>query len=389
MQIPCPSCGEQLPISDQLLGKKIRCGGCRAVVDIPEELGENENGVGPSATVAAIGSNEMPDQAIAPVPSAPTKSPAAQHPTPASAQSDDNAPTMLVDCVCGNRSRVPTSSAGSEVRCPSCQRLMRIPNPPAERNPTFISGGTFPQTPLPKSNTIAAASVAQAPLVHPYPVHPKQQPTEISNTPIIITAVCCLFALMLLIGTAVLLERRSEKLATAEPVQEESESETADRVSFQEGYSMILPPGCKQESREEIGRGSVVYRFNSEAGFGLTVAIIPDESIDLFSSPPKDIRKAFVKGIKGLDINIDAAEIQPKHLLVNGLRAVMFRFSEEEYYTGVRFTYFMVVLDKGTKLVLSFSGKNGDDKEITWPHHWQDSLVTLRNESYVKKPNAN
>ncbi len=145
MQIPCPGCGEQLPISDDLLGKKIRCGGCHVVVEIPKELGEHENGVGASATARAIQLSEMPDQAIAPVQSAATKSPAAQHPTPVSVQPDDNTPTMLVECICGNRSRVPTSSSGSEVRCPSCQRRMRIPNSGFDF-PSCLSNDSFALT---------------------------------------------------------------------------------------------------------------------------------------------------------------------------------------------------------------------------------------------------
>lgn len=390
MQIPCPGCGQQLPISDELLGKKIRCGGCHVVVDIPKELGADKNGVGAAAAVAVVPLNEMPDEAIAPVQPAPTKSPAAQHPAPVLAQPDGNTSAMLVDCVCGNRSRVPTSSSGTEVRCPGCQRLMRIPNPPAEGNPASISEGSYPTTPLPlpRSGTTAASSVAQAPIDHPYPVQPKQQSTN-DNIPIIITAVSCLFGLVLLIGTVIVFDNFSDDppSANVEPLQEESDSMTTERVDFQEGYSMLLPAGCKQESRQETERGNIVYRFRSEEGYGLTVAIIPDESIDRFSTPPKEIRQAFVKGVPELDLDINV-EVQPKHLSLNGMRAVLFRFCEQEVYTGVRFTYLMVVLDTRRKLVLNFAGKHGDDQQITWPHHWYDSLVTLRSEPHVKKPNA-
>ncbi len=215
---------------------------------------------------------------------------------------------------------------------------------------------------------------------------PKLQPTKNNNIPIIITAVSCLFGLVLLIGTVIVFDNLSDNPPSAaeEPVREESNSMTTERVDFQEGYSMLLPAGCKQESREETERGYIVYRFRSEEGFGLTLAIIPDESIDRFSTPPKTIRQAFVKGVPELDLNIDV-EVQPKRMSVDGMRAVLFRFYEQDVYRGVRFTYFMVVLDTGRKLVLNFAGKHGDDDSVTWPQHWYDSLVTLRSERYVKK----
>ena len=355
MQIPCPSCGEQLPITSELLGTKIRCGGCQMVVDIPPQLDHQER-----------------DDAESP---------------------DDNSPSMLVDCVCGNRSRVPTSSAGSEVRCPSCQQLMRIPRP-SPRDPTFVSGGAFPTSlPVPASGTKPPTSVTQAPIDHPYPVQHRQSNRDKNEyTAIYITAVLCFFGLVLVIGAGMLVEDVSEPPPTTqvEVVPEKESNPNTTRVEFQEGYSMQIPVGCKQESRQEMEQGPVVYRFRRGHEFAVTVAIIQDETIDRFSRPPKQLRKAYVKGVPELVLDV-AADVQPKQITINGMRAVMFRFYERETYRGVKFTYFMVALDQGNKLVLNFHGRYGDqeadDENIQWPHLWYESLLTLRSNSYVEDTN--
>ena len=150
---------------------------------------------------------------------------------------------------------------------------------------------------------------------------------------------------------------------------------------------MILPAGFKQESREETQRGYIVYRFRSEKGYKLTLAMIPTK--DRF--PPKDYSEALVKSVPELSQGIDA-ELQPTRFTVDGLQANVFFYYEKETYRGVTFTYLMVAMDSGRKLVLKFSGKYGgyheQDESITPPDHWRDSLLSIRRVRRSERPNA-
>jgi hypothetical protein len=379
MQIPCPGCGEQLPLSDELLGKKIRCGGCQRVVDVPTEIRGPEDSVAAADSAAPVEFIQTPEA------------------SPASAQPADNVTTMLVDCACGNRSCVPTSSSGSELRCPSCHRMMRIPNPPAPRLATNLHpGGTLPATPppvLPKSQTSSAA-LGRSAASQPYRVQPKRQPA--SNLPIIITAVSCLVGLALLIGTAILVDNFSDDLTTAnqaantaeEPANEASSLLAAKRVAFQEGYSMSLPVGCEPVSREQTDRGYIVYRFRNEHGLRLTIAIIPSETFARNSKPPQEISQTSVKGVSELNLHADT-KVTPTYVVVDRMRAAAFRFYEKQTYsTRFTFTYRMVAMDEGRKLVLNFHGMYGDENSLTPPQHWYDSLLTLRREGNLEKSDA-
>lgn len=162
-----------------------------------------------------------------------------------------------------------------------------------------------------------------------------------------------------------------------------------ERADFQEGYSMELPTGFKQESREETERGYIVYRFRSDEGYRFTLAIIPDESIDRFTAPPQDYSKALVKSVRELSQGIDV-EVQPRRVNVDGMKANVFYYWEKETYRGVTFTYLMVAMDRGRKLLLKFAGKYGgyhdQDEDIVLPDHWYDSLLTLRHERGLEEP---
>ncbi len=153
---------------------------------------------------------------------------------------------------------------------------------------------------------------------------------------------------------------------------------------------MMLPTGFKQESREETERGYIVYRFRSEEGYRFTLAIILDDSIDRFTMPPRDYSKALVKSVPELSQDIDA-EIQPRRETVDGMPATVFHYYEKETYRGVTFTYLMVAMDRGKKLVLKIAGKYGgyhwQDDDIVLPDHWYDSLLTLRHFRRTEKPN--
>ena len=290
MQIPCPGCGKQLPLNDELMGKKIRCGGCLRVVEIPLPSAEQEHAADASATAATVPGRQPPES------------------TAAAASPADNTPTMLVDCPCGNRSCWPISSSGSEVRCPGCGRLMRIPNPPAQGKTTSLFSGTLPAAlpALPKSQ--ATKSPVNSPVtVHPHRRQPRQQPTN--NTPIIITAVSCLFGLALIIVSAIVIdnlgedpETATEANATAEPVNEPDSLLATKRVGLQEGYSLLLPVGCAPVSREVTDKGYVVYRFRDEQGLRLTVAMIPQPRNQRAATLPKQISRGFGEGCERTDL---------------------------------------------------------------------------------------
>jgi hypothetical protein len=162
-----------------------------------------------------------------------------------------------------------------------------------------------------------------------------------------------------------------------------------ERTVFQEGYSMILPPGFKQESREETERGYIVYRFRSEDGYRFTLAIIPNESIDRFTNLPQNLSKALVKGVRELSEGMDV-EVQSVRVTAGVMPATVFRYYEKETYRGVTFTYLMVAMDSGRKIVLKIAGKYGGysehDEDIILPDHWYDSLLTLRHERRFEKP---
>lgn len=190
--------------------------------------------------------------------------------------------------------------------------------------------------------------------------------------------------LILVVGVAVLWSSMAVEPpgTTVESVQVESDS-SKDRTAFQEGYSMVLPIGFKQESKEETERGYIVYRFRSDEGYKFTFAIIPDESIGRFTNPPNDLSRALVKSVPELSEGVDG-EVPPQRVTADGMAATVFRYYETETYRGVTFTYLMVALDPGRRLVLKFAGKYGgyseQDEDIMMPDHWYDSFITLRRE---------
>ncbi|MDG2223977.1 MAG: hypothetical protein P8L85_21535 [Rubripirellula sp.] len=205
---------------------------------------------------------------------------------------------------------------------------------------------------------------------------------SISNDLIIYTAIICLFILILLIVASMVFRR-----VMADPVEAtvaEVPSETAiaaTRFEFDEGYSIMLPLEFKELSRQETERGYAVYRFQDGEGCRFTAAIIPNEAYSRMTSPPRDYAKALIKSVPELSEGVDG-DVQPTRVTVGSLPATIFRFYEKETYRGVNFTYHMVVMDRGKKLVLRFAGKYGGYSErsesITMPDHWYDSLLTLK-----------
>jgi hypothetical protein len=209
---------------------------------------------------------------------------------------------------------------------------------------------------------------------------------SISNAAIGIAAILCFGGLLLVISVTLIIGKvfyESEDNALSSE-QNQVDSAAQPSVSeFEEGYSFMLPAGFGKRTRRETADGDVVYGFSGEDGCTLTFAIFDDKSTDslYLPSPPKTYAEAIVKSVPELDHQIDG-EIQPVHFSLDGMPGVFFRFYEKETYRGVVFTYYMVAVDRGKKLVLKTSGKHGKiselSKSIQMPSHWYDAMMTLR-----------
>lgn len=222
-------------------------------------------------------------------------------------------------------------------------------------------------------------------------MHFNQDPEpSISNQSIIVTAVSCLLALILVIGTAVLISSlmKSPSVPIEEAVQAPDPPEVA-ATYFQEGYSIVPPDGFELESREERENGVIIYRFRGQERCRFTFAILPDESIDRFTSTPTDYSATVVASIPELSEDI-GGEVDPLRDVVGGMSANVFRFYEKETYRGVHFTYLMIALEPGKKLILKIEGKYGayheNDTDISMPEHWLDALKTFRRVPDWEKP---
>jgi len=368
MQIICLSCGKGLSVSNQRQGEKILCDGCDTMIDAISGM--------PAATAAE------------PMPGAASHSASAVSPAPETAPGTTE---LKVTCVCGAQLRV-SASAGNTVRCHSCQRMLTFDNraTPQIADPMPVSPvPAAAVTPAFDSASLSRDYSSPAPASR-YSIPASGEPT-ISNNAIIITAVSCLCVLILVIGTAVLWSALSEE-ANSRPIAESVVAESTgpmkvERTVFQEGYSMVLPTGFKQESREETEQGYIVYRFRDEDGCKITFAIIPDASIYRFTNLPNKPSEAIVEGIPELSEGLDV-DVQPTRWSAGGMGAALFRYYEKETYRGVNFTYLMVVMDSGRKLVLKIGGKYGryseHDENIMMPRHWYDALLTFREERKVQ-----
>ncbi len=183
LQVVCPGCGSRLPVDDSMIGKKIRCGGCNALIDIPKR---------------EVKANPVSESV-----------PANQRVKPA-------ANTMLVICTCRARFTVPTSARGTQQRCPTCGNLVLVPSP--------SSAAPSPVRPRNQSVFTPARLPSSPPLQNPYR---RQQATPKSNKPIIVTAVVGVAALILVIGGTLAIQFFNDyRLAKAE-----TEAETASEKS--------------------------------------------------------------------------------------------------------------------------------------------------------------
>ncbi len=264
---------------------------------------------------------------------------------------------MQITCPrCGKRLPLHPQTYATQIRCGGCQSLIDVP-------------AAHPQG------------------VQSFPVHPDSyRNTSISDKAIIITAVSCVSGLIVVIGMALAvssLTTASSEVAV-EPIAEPTHL-NSHQTEFQEGYSMTLPAGFKQQSRDETERGYIVYRYRSVEGYRFTLAILPNEAITRRTNPPREVSNTLVKSIPELSAGIDA-DIQPVRVSLEGMPATVFRYYEKETFRGVTFTYIMVAMDRERKIVMRFSGKYGgyneQDDNITMPDEWYDSLLSFHGSQY-------
>ncbi|MDA7905156.1 hypothetical protein N9A80_02305 [Rhodopirellula sp.] len=204
-----------------------------------------------------------------------------------------------------------------------------------------------------------------------------------SNSTIAISAFLCFGGLILVVATTLFISEISHKPNDANLLVEPTEKKAKTPVvtQFEEGYSMILPSGFAHQTKRMTEDGDIVYGFTSEDGCILTFAIINDDSIERFSSPPKTYSASLVERVPELSEGTEG-EVPPERISVGGMPSVLFRFYEKETYRGVIFTYHMVTMDRGTKLVIKTSGKYGsysdEETNIRMPDHWYDSMLSLQ-----------
>lgn len=225
--------------------------------------------------------------------------------------------------------------------------------------------------------------------VQPYrSTEPTARRDSISNSAIIIAAIFCLGALILVIVTTLVIREvfyETAQTATNDAANPHELNQALPQppevTTFDEGYSIILPSGFAGQTRLETTTGDIVYTFTAESGCKLHFALINDDTIDRFASPPKSYQDSLIQHIPDFSVGIEG-EVAPERVTINGMPSVLFRFYEKETFRGVVFTYYMVSMDRGKKLALKIAGKYGnysdEDANISMPDHWYDSMLTLK-----------
>ena len=208
--------------------------------------------------------------------------------------------------------------------------------------------------------------------------------STISNNTIVIAGILCLGGLLFVIATTLVISNVFYEPPSVVNEATEAKIDTPQTrlpSEFDEGYSLTLPAGFGKRMRRETPMGDTVYTFTGDNGCKLTFALINDDSLDRFSGPPRTYPESLIAHIPELSRGIEG-EVPPERLIVGGMPTVLFRFYEKETFRGVVFTYYMVSMDRGKKLVLKVAGKYGNysdaDSLINMPDHWYEAMQTLK-----------
>jgi len=96
----CHRCEKAMQVADSAAGKKARCPGCQALLDIPE--GVHHRPAAASSGVTAVGSIS-------------------------SESKPSSVPIQVICSTCGKELLAPALAAGKAVRCPGCRAAVKVP----------------------------------------------------------------------------------------------------------------------------------------------------------------------------------------------------------------------------------------------------------------------
>lgn len=207
-----------------------------------------------------------------------------------------------------------------------------------------------------------------------------------TNATIIIIGLAVLGTLsgvfMMTLGYDAFSDRLEEQREIAAEVIEEEKVEPPTKQSVRyQGYAFDLPIGYQVVSEQTEDDGTVVVRYSGEDGCHFIFALLRREEWDRFTSPPSVYDDAIEPEIKGLDHAL-GTELLAQKVGAGGMPASFFQFYERETFRGIDFTYLLVAMHRGEKVMLKFGGKYNRLKEdvefVEMPEHWRDCLLTLR-----------
>ena len=219
----------------------------------------------------------------------------------------------------------------------------------------------------------------------PYYQRPTPEPV-VSNLGIIVVAVASFVALaclvMLVLGVDLFTSKRQAQLQ--EKRRGACGSRSCLRLPTRVSNTSVTPssyPSITPKVSEETGEeGQTVLRYSGEDGCHFIFALITDPAWDRFTSPPAVYDEAVVPNIQGLDEAL-GSELLAQRIGVQGMPASLFQFYERETFRGIDFTYLLVAMHRGNKVMMKFGGKYNRYKEdvefVNMPEHWREYLLTL------------
>ncbi|MGC6447271.1 MAG: hypothetical protein ACON5J_12665 [Rubripirellula sp.] len=219
----------------------------------------------------------------------------------------------------------------------------------------------------------------------PYYQRPTPEPV-VSNLGIIVVAVASFVALaclvMLVLGVDLFTSKRQAQLQEKEEVRAAAETPPPTDQSVEHfGYTFKLPVDYAKVSEETSEEGQTVIRYSGEDGCHFIFALLTDPAWDRFTSPPAVYDEAVVPNIQGLDEAL-GSELLAQRIGVQGMPASLFQFYERETFRGIDFTYLLVAMHRGNKVMMKFGGKYNRYKEdvefVNMPEHWREYLLTLK-----------
>ena len=163
-------------------------------------------------------------------------------------------------------------------------------------------------------------------------------------------------------------------------IEQKVEAPTRQQIRHAE-YTFDLPIDYRLVSEETRDNGDLIVRYKGEDGCHCIFSLLTNDQWDRFTNPPATYAEAVIPDIEGLDTELDA-ELLGQRLGVGGMAGTLFQFYERETFRGIDFTYLLVAMHQGNKLVMKFGGKykrySENEEFVIMPDHWREYLLTLR-----------